>query len=140
MPYLRTYQIFISHAWHRSEHYSTVVRWLNDAPYLSWNNLSVPEHEPFHVTDSNALAYELHRQMRHADVFIILGGMYAAHSEWIDYELYFARRIGRPIIGVRPWGAQVMPSAITKAAHHIVGWNGASVVSAVRSHALPSVG
>lgn len=35
---------------------------------------------------------------------IILAGMYAAHSEWIDYEISEAVRMGKFIIGVRPWG------------------------------------
>lgn len=49
MPLLRSYRIFISHAWHRSEHYSRVVGWLNDAMHFRWENLSVPEHAPVPV-------------------------------------------------------------------------------------------
>jgi hypothetical protein len=138
MPYLRTYRIFVSHAWHRGEHYNRVISWLNGAANFAWENLSVPEHDPVKGNDSEALAYELRNQMRPADAFIILAGMYAAHSDWIDFELSFARRIGRPIIGVRPWGAERLPATIQNAATEIVGWNGDSIVGAVRRHALPS--
>jgi hypothetical protein len=137
MPALREYKVFISHVWHRSEHYQRVVDWLNEAPNFVWTNLSVPEHNPIH--DTNQLEYELRGQMRPADVFLILGGMYATRSEWIDFELSFARRIGRPIIGIKPWGAQVMPIAVTNVASVIVGWNGGSIVQAIRTHALTSV-
>lgn len=65
MPALRTYRIFISHAWHRSEHYTRVVDWLNGANNLRWENLSVPEHRPVPGED---LAYGLRNQMRPADV------------------------------------------------------------------------
>lgn len=136
MPALRTYRLFISHAWRRSEHYSRVVGWLNGASNFRWENLSVPEHDPLH--DSDELDYELRNQMRPADAFLILAGMYSMRSEWIDFELSFARRIGRPIIGVRPWGAQRLPVAIQSAAIDVVGWNGASIVNAVRQYALPS--
>jgi hypothetical protein len=76
--------------------------------------------------------------MRPADVFLIIGGMYAAHSDWIEFELNFARRIGRPIIGIMKWGSERTPVAIQNAAAEIVGWNGASIVTAIRSRALPS--
>jgi hypothetical protein len=135
MPALRKYKVFISHAWHRSEHYQTLVDWFDDAPHFDWTNLSVPEHEPV----SNAtLEYELRNQMRPADVFVILSGMYAAHSEVIDFELKFARMIGSPIIGVRPWGSQMIPAAIQRAATEMVGWNSGSIVRAIRAHARAS--
>ena len=39
--------------------------------------------------------------MRPADAFLIIAGMYAAQSDWIEFELNFARRIGRPVIGIQ---------------------------------------
>ena len=97
--------------------------------------MSVPEHDPVRGDD---LEYELSNQMRPADVFLIIAGMYAAHREWIDFELVFARRIGRPIIGIVKWGSERVPMVIQNAAIQMVGWNGASIVQAVRNHALPS--
>jgi hypothetical protein len=98
--------------------------------------LSVPAHDP--VTGQE-IQYELRTQMRPADVFIIIAGMYAAHREWIDFELQFARRIGRPIIGIIKWGAERVPANIQDAATELVGWSGASIVQAIRRHALASV-
>jgi hypothetical protein len=84
------------------------------------------------------LDYEVRNQMRPADVFVIIAGMYVAHSGWIDFELAFARRIGRPIIGVWRRGSQRLPLAIQRAAVDVVGWNSASIVRATRQYALPS--
>lgn len=128
-------QVFISHAWNYSDDYRRVVQFLNDAPNFRWENLSVAEHDP--VT-SKELEYELRNQMRPADVFLIIAGMYASRREWIDFELTFARRIGRPIIGIQKWASERTPIAIQNAAVEIVGWNSASIVSAIRRHALPS--
>jgi len=133
MPALRTYRVFISHAWAYSEDYWRVVRFLNESPNFRWDNLSVPEHNP--VTGEE-LAYELRNQMRNADVFLIIAGMYASRREWIDFEIQFARRIGRPIIGIVKWGSERVPIAIQNSAREIVGWNGASIVGAIRRHAL----
>ena len=135
MPRLRTYQVFISHVWDYGDDYWKIVEFLNGAPNFAWKNLSVPEHAP---VDSRELEYQLRNQMRPADVFLIIAGMYATHSDWIEFELQFAWRIGRPIIGIRKWGSERMPLAIQNAATEIVGWNAASVITAIRTHALPT--
>ncbi len=58
--------------------------------------------------------------------------MYAAHSEWIDYEMDEAVRMGKSIIGVRPWGQERMPQKLQNIADKIVGWNRSSIIQAVR--------
>ncbi|HXB75183.1 MAG TPA: TIR domain-containing protein [Candidatus Acidoferrales bacterium] len=134
MPALRNYNLFISHAWRYDADYYRIERWLNEAPHFIWTNLSVPKHDP--IATSEKLIRELNNQMRPADVFVILGGMYCSHSEWIQYETNFARRIGRSIIGIRPWGSLLIPSAVQNGADEIVGWNSTSIISAIRRHAL----
>lgn len=134
MPTLRTYKVFISHAWKYDEDYYRVEKMLNDCRNFAWQNMSVPRHDP--IKNAQELTYELNAQMRPANAFLILAGMYAAQSEWIEYEINFARRIGRPIIGVKPWGAQVIPNIVQNNAKEIVGWNTDSIVGAIRSWAL----
>jgi hypothetical protein len=136
MPSLRPYRIFISHAWDYSDDYHRVVGFLDEAPCFRWENLSVPEHDP---VDDDDIPYELRNQMRKCDAFLIIAGMYAANREWIDFEMRFARRVGRPIIGIRKWAGQRVPLAIQHNAREVVGWNRASVVSAIRRHALKYV-
>jgi hypothetical protein len=133
MPLLRTYRVFISHAWHRGEHYRRIVEWLDAAPHFKWENLSVPEHDP---VDNDALDKELRDEMRPADVFVILAGMYVAHSEVIAFELKWARILGKPIVAIRPQGNIVLPADVQRQADIIVGWNSASVVQAIRDYAL----
>jgi hypothetical protein len=136
MPLLRAYNVFISHAWNYDADYYRCEKFLNEAPNFRWVNLSVPKHDP--IMSSDQLTTALNNQMRPADVFLILSGMYVTRSDWIQYELKFARRIGRPIVGIKPWGSQVTPVAVQDGADEIVGWNGASIVDAVRRLALPS--
>jgi hypothetical protein len=138
MPILRDYRIFISHAWKYSWEYYQLEKFLDTVSHFSWINLSVPEHDP--ILNPSEIKYELHNQMRPADVFIVLGGMYVAHSSWILYEIKFARRIGSPIIGVYPWGSTVMPVAVQESADDIVGWRRQSIVKAIRRLALPHYG
>ena len=134
MPMLKNYKVFISHRWRYDEDYYRIERWLDDAPFFIWTNLSVPSHDPILNTDE--LAKELHNQMRPADVFIILAGMYVSHSDWIQYEINFARRVGRPILGIKPWGSLLVPTAVQRGADEIVGWNRDSITGAIRRLSL----
>lgn len=133
MARLRRYRVFISHSWEYSADYLRVVRFLDEAPNFWWENLSVPEHDPL---STHNLDSELRNQMRPADVFIIIAGMYVNHSESIDFEMNFARRIGRPIIALWPRGSRRMPVNVKRAAVAFIGWNGESLVRAIREHAL----
>ena len=72
------------------------------------------------------------RQINPAQGVIILAGMYAAYSDWIEYEIKEAQRLDKIIIGVKPWGQEKIPTIVQDAAHIMVGWNSASVISAVR--------
>lgn len=134
MPYTRPYRLFISHAWKYNDDYYRLEEMLNGAQLFRWQNLSVPKHDP--IADADRLAQELRNQMRPAHAFLILAGMYVAHSDWIDFEISFARRIGRPIIGIAPRGQERIPATVQKASDVIVGWNTNSIVSAIRERAL----
>ena len=132
MPRLKTRMIFISHAWKYDEHYWQLVEWFNEEPNFDWKNCSVPKHDACEETTVRGLKECLTRQIRPAHVVIILAGMYAAHSEWIDYEIDEALRMGKPIIGVKPWGQERTPKKVQDAADIMVGWNRASIIQAVR--------
>lgn len=126
------YNLFISHAWHRSEHYKKVVEWLDDSN-ITYRNYSVPEENPLHSGNKTKLKEDLTAQIRPASCIIILSGMYAAHSEWIEYEINEAVRMGKYIIGVRPWGQERVPVIVQNNADVMVGWNSASVINAIKN-------
>ena len=135
---MTTYNIFISHAWKYTEHYNKIVQWLDEAQAegkFKWKNYSVPEHDPLIDPNSSVgktkLKSELNEQIRPASKVIILAGMYAAYSDWIDYELTTAVYMDKYIIGVKPWGQERVPTIITNNSDTIVGWNKDSVINAI---------
>lgn len=130
MPSLRTYSLFICHDWEYSVDYYRVREFLDGARNFDWEDRSVPEHDP--LANDEQLEYELRNQIRPADVMLVLAGMYTAHSEWMDWEMSFGRRIGKPIIGIVPWGNQRIPAAVQRRATEIVRWNSESIVRAIR--------
>lgn len=135
---MRTYNIFISHAWKYSEHYNKVVQWLNEAQSegkLSWKNYSVPSHDP--LIDPNTpigiskLKSELKEQIQPASKIIILAGMYATYSHWIDFEIDTSVNFGKYIIGVKPWGQERIPIKVSNNSDIMVGWNKDSIINAI---------
>lgn len=125
------YHIFISHAWRYDEAYNTIIDWLKRWP-VSYKNYSVPEASPLHVGSKAELKRDLTEQIKHANCVIVISGMYAAYSDWIDYEIDEAVRMGKYIIGVRPRGQEHVPLKIQQNAAKMVGWNSSSVVHALR--------
>jgi hypothetical protein len=79
-----------------------------------------------------ALEEELRQQIRPAQCVVVLAGMYAAHSDWIQFEIDFAQSLGKPILGIIPWGAERTPISVSLAANKMVGWNASTIVSGIR--------
>lgn len=132
MPELKSRMLFISHAWQYDQAYLTLVKWFTDEPNFIWKNCSIPSTDALSDKSSKGLAEGITRQINPAQGVIIIAGMYAAHSGWIDYEIGEAQRLGKRIIGIRPWGQERVPVKVQEAAHALVNWNSASVVAAVR--------
>lgn len=132
MPTLKTRNLFISHGWSYESHYNTLVSWLNEEPNFYWKNYSVPSDDSCPDKTKKGLKSCLTRQISPAQGIIILAGMWAAYSEWIEYEIDEAVRLVKTIIGVRPWGQERTPIKVQNAADIIVGWNRSSIVQAVR--------
>ena len=132
MPPLRRYRLFVSHAWKYHDDYYRLIDFLDAAMYFKYANYSVPQHNPFDLGNSTKLCEELRQQIRPVAVVVILGGMYVAYSDWIQFEIDYATDLRKSILGVKPRGAQVMPRAVQDAADEIVGWNTSSIVSAIR--------
>lgn len=135
MPQLYPYRLFISHAWRYSDGYQRVNDFLLGAPNFIYRNYSVPEDKAFEGMSRAQLQEQLRAQIRPAQVVIVVSGMYVAHSDWIQFEIDFANSLNKPIVGLVPWGAERLPSAVTNAATEMVGWNTSSIVSAIRRHA-----
>jgi hypothetical protein len=102
MPALKTYGVFICHDWEYCDDYYRVCDFLDEAANFDWENRSVPEHDP--LDTDRRLRYNLRNEIRPAHVMLVLAGMYTARSRWMDWEMTFARRIGKPILGIAPWG------------------------------------
>lgn len=133
---LKTYRIFVSHAWTYNDEYYKLMSMLDAASNFYYQNYSVPEHDPLHTRTNRELEQELYHQIRPTNIVIILAGMYVSYRRWIQKEINIALKMDKPMIGIMPWGSQGIPQAVQDAADEIVGWNTSSIVRAIRENAL----
>ena len=133
---MRTYNLFISHSWNYSDAYNRLVNLLNERGYFAFNNYSVSPDDPIHGAGTDAqLRNAIRNQMSPCHVVLILAGVYATYSKWINSEIDLAEEgfiHAKPIVAIRPWGSQRISERVKLAADRIVGWNTESVVEAIR--------
>lgn len=136
MPYLRNYHILISHSWTYFSQYNNICSWLNESNNFLWSDYSVCCNNPLDTKSDKELMQKLENRIANCSCIIVISGMYATYSRWIDFEIETAKRMNKPIIGVKPWGQERIPVKIQDNSTVLVGWNSKSIVSAVREYAL----
>lgn len=129
---MATYRIFISHAWDYRDEYDRLCNLLNGVSYFSWTDYSVPSHDPL----TGALTQQFYDRIRLTNIVLVLSGMYANYSSWMQRELRIAKNMKKPVLAVIPQGAQRVPNDIQNLADELVGWNTDSIVSAIRRLAI----
>ena len=130
------YRIFISHSWKYSNQYDKIVEFLDDGGVTYYNH-SVPKDDPVHTNGTDKqLEDAIDAKIKGCSCVIILAGVYSSCSKWIKKEIAIAQKYGKPIISVRPWGAERVSDAVTQAADVVVGWNATSVANAVKNYSL----
>lgn len=140
MPSLKTYDLFLSHAWRYNADYNNLEKLLKGADYFKWRNYSVPQHDPLINPNTpvgkKVLTALLENQVKPVNCFLLLGGMYALHSDWIKKEIELAKKYKKPIVAIYPFGSERMPTTVQDAASVIVGWRTSSIIDAIRKYAI----
>lgn len=132
----KVFRLFISHSWTYGDAYDRLTKMLSDRPYFRFSNYSVPKDDPIYNAPYDWQLYQaIMRQIRPCHVVIILAGVYATHSNWINKEIQIATRAfqhKKPILAVAPWGVKRISQVVQKNADKIVRWSTESVVSGIR--------
>ena len=129
------YNLFISHSWSYSDEYEKIIRMLDNAPYFSYKDYSVPKEDPLRIYSryyNSELRNKIANQMRTCHVVLILAGVYASYSDSIDMEIEIAKSLNKPIIAIERWGSGRTSLKVKQNADRIVGWNTSSIVDAIR--------
>lgn len=130
------YRIFISHSWSYSSDYDKIESFLRQEGIAFYNH-SVPKNDPIHTNGTDKqLSDAIEAKVKGCSCIIILAGVYATYSKWINKEIEMAKKYSKPIIAVQPWGAEHTSNVVKNAADVIVGWNAKSIANAVHNYAI----
>ena len=127
------YKLFISHSWAYGDAYDKLIRMLDSDRYFKYKDYSVPKNNPIHNAPYDyQLRAAIKNQMQHASCVLILAGVYATYSKWINIEIQLAKEMNKPIIAIEPWGSERTSSIVKNNANKIVRWNTSTIISAIR--------
>ena len=133
---VRTFNLFISHSWSYGNDYENLIALLRKRSFFDFRDYSVPRDNPIHNAHTmTQLREAIRRQMQPCSVVLIMAGVYATYSKWINKEINLAKNgfsAPKPIIAIRPRGNERISTVVQEAANKIVGWNTESVVDAIR--------
>lgn len=132
----KTYNLFISHSWSYSDAYEKLIDLLKKRPYFDFRDYSVPRNDPIHnAPNSQALYDAIERQITPCHVVLVMAGVYAKYSTWIQKEVRIAKtefQITKPVIAIKPWAQTNVSQFVRENADDIVSWNTESIVEAIR--------
>ncbi len=131
---MKTHNLFISHSWSHSDSYERLVKLLKSRGYFRFRNHSVPRDNPIHNARTvGRLREAIRTKMRPCGVILILAGVYATYSKWINQEIELAQLGKKPVIAILPRGSEKTSVPVKQAASKIVRWNSNSIVTAIRT-------
>ncbi|WP_265821028.1 TIR domain-containing protein [Geovibrio ferrireducens] len=127
-----TYRLFISHSWSYSDKYDGLIKLLNGAHNFEYFNHSVPKNDPVHSKTDRELKEAIEAKMRGVSCVLILAGVYATYSKWINIEIEIANDMNKPIIAIEYWGSERTSRTVKDNADKIVKWQTTSIVKAIQ--------
>ena len=142
MPQLKTYDLFISHAWKYGDEYIKLINLLDNAFFFDYRNYSAPKDKPLQNLNSTDVYTQIQikdaidRKIKPVNAVLVISGMYYNYRKWMQYEVDTATKMNKPIIAIRPYGNANTPIEISEKADITVGWNTDSIVSAIRTYAI----
>ena len=126
------YNIFISHSWKYGDAYDKMIQFFEQQG-LDYYNHSVPQDDPINTNGTDKQLKEaIEAKIKGTSCIIILAGVYATYSKWINKEIEIAKEYGKPIIAVEPWDSEKTSKIVKDNADKIVKWQGKSIVDAIK--------
>ena len=125
--------VFISHI-HEDDGGINQIQNLAGRHGMIVRNGSVTSDRPNSAEAENYIKYQiLAPRIDWASVLVVYVSPETRHSWWVNWEIEYAHRQGKRIVGVWERGARdcELPEALEDYADAIVGWNGESIIDAI---------
>jgi hypothetical protein len=134
---IKTYDLFITHAWRYHDDWKRLVNLLNAHNVRAWRNFSLPWYDPAldpRTEEGGKLVrWHLETQIIPAQAVVLLSSVLSEPGtrKWLDLELAMARKHGKPVIAIPAWGETEVPPEVRATADTAVGWDAAALLAAV---------
>ena len=128
-----TRNTFISHI-HEDDSGIDAIKNLAQTQGMVVRNGSVTAESPNDATNAEYIKYQiLAPRIRWSSVLVVYVSPDTKNSWWVNWEIEYAQRLGKRIVGVWERGAAdcELPVALDRYADAVVGWNGNSIVDAI---------
>ncbi|RZK47929.1 MAG: hypothetical protein EOO99_11930 [Pedobacter sp.] len=130
----RDYKIFISHSWKYPEDLRKLKNLLNQRGYFNVEFKEATQEQPINSINAAYIKAVLKKKILESNVVLAISGIYASHSDWMEWEILTSHHNKVPIIGVAPWGQERISTTVTKYSIADVRWNTESIVQAIRTY------
>ena len=120
----KRYNIFISHIGQNEDEYDTFTAKLSAAYDFEFKNYGI-------LGKDKTTEKELQEQIEPVGVVIILSGLYNKHKIIIKKQIDTAKKLDKPIIVIRPYGMEEVPSELENIAADVIGWNAPCIIDAI---------
>ncbi len=131
----RIYSVFISHSWDHVDDLKNLRSLLRERGYFHVEFEEASPDEPINSKNSAYIKDCLKERISNSDIVLGIAGMYASHSDWMEWELDTALEENVPIVGVIPWGQERISKVVTERSVEDVHWNTESIVETIRKWA-----
>ena len=126
--------IFVSHI-HEDDSGIANLKNLAKAHNMELRDSSIRSSNPNNATNHDYIKSEiLGPAIRHASTLVVYISPGTKNSDWVDWEIRYAHKCGKRIVGVYEHGAADcdIPDALDEYGDALVGWNGRRIVAAIR--------
>ena len=128
-----TRNVFISHK-HEDDEGLRDLKRLVEEHGMTWRDYSITADNPNNAHSEEYIKSEiLAPRIRQASCLVVYISEKTKNSDWVNWEIEYAQRLGKQIVGVWARGDRDcdVPEALEDYRDALVGWNGESIIDAL---------
>jgi Thoeris protein ThsB, TIR-like domain len=128
-------RVFVTHMFSEHPDYHRVFEYLESASNFFYVNCSSPDAIPT-SGGQEAIRETLARQIRDAEIMIVISTMHSENRNVIAYEMSVAEEAGIPMIALEPFGGTgKVPVEVEARCAEVIAWNERTIVDVIRREA-----
>lgn len=131
---VKTYSLFISHSWDYDNLLQDLKDLLNNRGYFQAEYTQIEKTCPINSDRASVVKANITKRLEDTDVVLAIAGIFASHSDWMQWEMDKAKELGIKVIGVIPRGQERISQEVYNRSIVDVRWNADSIVEAIRNY------